>query len=58
MLKQHLERSEKALKEMQVVHVQLEDDSCAKRVAASVDSAVVRLRRRKIPHMFIQSASI
>lgn len=57
MLKQHLERAEKAVEELEVAHLQLEDDSCAKRVVASVDSAVVRLRRRNIPHMFVHSVS-
>lgn len=57
MLKQHLECAEKAMEELQVAHLELEDDTCAKRVAASVDSSIVRLRRRNIPQMFVQSAS-
>lgn len=57
MLKQHFEISEKALKELQDAHAQLEDDLCAKKASVSVDAAIVRLRKRKIPHMFIQSAS-
>lgn len=57
MLKQHLECGEKAVEELQVAHLQLEDDSCAKRVAASVDSSIIRLRRKNIPRMFVQSAS-
>lgn len=57
MLKQHLECGEKAVEELQVAHLQLEDDSCAKRVAASVDSGIIRLRKRNIPGMFVQSAS-
>ncbi|KAK2831619.1 hypothetical protein Q7C36_016705 [Tachysurus vachellii] len=56
-LKQHLDCGEKAIEELQVAHLQLEDDSCAKQVAASVDSAIIRLRRRSIPRMFVQSAS-
>ncbi|KAK3531218.1 hypothetical protein QTP70_015246 [Hemibagrus guttatus] len=56
-LKQHLECGEKAVEELQVAHLQLEDDSRAKRVAASVDSAIIRLRRRKVPRLFVQSAS-
>lgn len=57
LLKQYLECAEKAVDELQVAHSQLEDDSCAKREAASVDSAIVRFRRRNIPNMFVQSAS-
>ncbi|KAB5550561.1 hypothetical protein PHYPO_G00055110 [Pangasianodon hypophthalmus] len=57
LLKQHLECAEKAVEELQVAHLQLEDDSCAKRVAASVDSATVRLRRRNFPHISVHSAS-
>ncbi|XP_060754143.1 tektin-like protein 1 [Neoarius graeffei] len=56
-LKQYLKCAEKAVEELQVAHLQLEDDSCAKRAAASVDSAIVRLRRRNMPHVFVQSAS-
>lgn len=46
MLQKHLESSGKEIAELQFAHQQLEDDMYGKRAAASVDSAVVRLRRR------------
>lgn len=57
MLKQHLECAENAIKGLQVAHLQLKDNLRAKRVAERVDSAIVRLRGRNIPHMVVHSAN-
>ncbi|XP_056126777.1 coiled-coil domain-containing protein 105 [Rhinichthys klamathensis goyatoka] len=48
MLRKHLESSGKEIAELQFAHQQLEDDMYGKRAAGSVDSAVVRLRRRLV----------
>ncbi|XP_053363865.1 coiled-coil domain-containing protein 105 [Clarias gariepinus] len=56
MLKQHLEFAEKAVKDLQVAKLLMDVDSCAKRAAAGVDSAIARLRRRNLPHNLVQSA--
>ncbi|XP_048016835.1 coiled-coil domain-containing protein 105 isoform X1 [Megalobrama amblycephala] len=48
MLQKHLESSGKEIAELQFAHQQLEYDMYGKRAAASVDSAVVRLRRRLV----------
>ncbi|XP_072547553.1 tektin-like protein 1 [Salminus brasiliensis] len=57
MLKQHLESTEKAVEELKVARLQLEDDTCVKQAAAGVDSAVVRLRRRLVLPTFLQVAN-
>lgn len=48
MLRKHLESSGKEIAELQFAHQELEDDMYGKRAAASVDSSVVRLRRRLV----------
>ncbi|KAK7156709.1 hypothetical protein R3I94_006676 [Phoxinus phoxinus] len=48
MLRKHLESSGKEIAVLQFAHQQLEDDMYGKRAAGSVDSAVVRLRRRLV----------
>ncbi|CAM4555086.1 unnamed protein product [Leuciscus chuanchicus] len=48
MLRKHLESSGKEIAELQFAHQQLEEDMYGKRAAGSVDSAVVRLRRRLV----------
>ncbi|KAL7832185.1 hypothetical protein AOLI_G00297330 [Acnodon oligacanthus] len=57
MLKQHLDFAEKAVEDLQVARLQLEDDTYLKRAAAGVDSAVVRLRRRLVLPTCVQVAN-
>ncbi|XP_050984641.1 coiled-coil domain-containing protein 105 [Labeo rohita] len=57
MLRKHLETSGKEIAELQVAHRQLEDDKYGKRAAASVDSAVVRLRRRLVRPQSVRPAT-
>uniref|UniRef100_A0A8C1KDT8 Coiled-coil domain containing 105 n=1 Tax=Cyprinus carpio TaxID=7962 RepID=A0A8C1KDT8_CYPCA len=57
MLRKHLESSGKEITELQVVHQQLEDDKYGKRAAASVDSAVVRLRQRLVHPQSVRPAT-
>ncbi|XP_059390143.1 coiled-coil domain-containing protein 105-like [Carassius carassius] len=56
-LRKHLESSGKEIAELQVVHQQLEDDKHGKRAAASVDSAVVRLRQRLVHPQSVRPAT-
>uniref|UniRef100_W5K143 Tektin like 1 n=1 Tax=Astyanax mexicanus TaxID=7994 RepID=W5K143_ASTMX len=53
-LKQHLESAEKAVEELQVARLHLDEDTYLKRAAASVDSSVVRLRRRLVRPKILQ----
>ncbi|XP_016123523.1 coiled-coil domain-containing protein 105-like [Sinocyclocheilus grahami] len=57
MLRKHLESSGKEITELQVAHQQLEDDKYGKHAAASVDSAVVRLRRRLVHPQSVRPAT-
>lgn len=57
MLRKHLESSGKEMAELQVAHQQLEDDKYGKRAAASVDSAVIRLRGRLVRPQAVRPAT-
>uniref|UniRef100_A0A8C1GS69 Coiled-coil domain containing 105 n=1 Tax=Cyprinus carpio TaxID=7962 RepID=A0A8C1GS69_CYPCA len=57
MLRKHLESSGKEIAKLQVTHQQLEDDKYGKRAAASVDSAVIRLRGRLVRPQSVRPAT-